>query len=84
MIDDKAFQLSSANEGDRVVVARMSEYAENVAELLEYLGQRGVTPGAHVGVIEIAPLKGPLTLRIGIRTTSMSREVAQFVWVRRG
>lgn len=83
MIDDKAFQLSSANEGDRVVVTRISEYAENVAELLEYLGQRGVTPGAHVGVIEIAPLKGPLTLKIGTRTTSMSREVAQFVWVKR-
>jgi DtxR family Mn-dependent transcriptional regulator len=83
MIDGNAFQLSNANEGDRVVVTRISEYAENVAELLEYLGQRGVTPGAHVEVIEIAPLKGPFTLKIGTRTTSMSREVAQFVWVKR-
>jgi DtxR family Mn-dependent transcriptional regulator len=80
--DGKAFQLSAANEGDRVVVTRVSEYAENVAQLLEYLGQRGVTPGAHVVVTEIAPLEGPLTLKIGARTTSMSRDVARFVWVK--
>ncbi|MDE3088776.1 MAG: metal-dependent transcriptional regulator [Chloroflexota bacterium] len=78
----QVFQLSAAKEGDRVVVVRVSEYAENVAELLDHLGQRGVTPGAQVSVIEVAPLKGPLTLKIGARTTSMSREVADFVWVK--
>ena len=82
-VDGGAFQLSEAKEGDRVAVTRVSEYAENVAELLEYLEQRGVTPGARVEVAEIAPLAGPLTLKIGARTTSMSREVARFVWVKR-
>ncbi len=83
LVDPKVFQLSAANENDRVVVTRISEYAENVAELLDYLGKRGVTPGAKVTVLEIAPLKGPLTLKVGTRTTSMSREVANFVWVKR-
>jgi DtxR family Mn-dependent transcriptional regulator len=83
LADAKVFQLSAANENDRVIVSRVSEYAENVAELLVYLGQRGVTPGAEVTVTEIAPLKGPLTLKVGTRTTSMSREVANFVWVKR-
>jgi hypothetical protein len=32
-------------------------------------------------LIEIAPLEGPLTLQVGPRTVSMSREVANFVWV---
>lgn len=79
----KAFQLSAATEGERVVVTRISEYAENVAELLDYLGSRGLTPGAPVAVTEVAPLKGPLTLKVGTRTTSMSREVANYVWVKR-
>jgi DtxR family transcriptional regulator, Mn-dependent transcriptional regulator len=83
LVDPKVFQLSAAKENDRVVVTRISEYAENVAELLDYLGKRGVTPGAKVTVLEIAPLKGPLTLKVGTRTTSMSREVANFVWVKR-
>jgi DtxR family transcriptional regulator, Mn-dependent transcriptional regulator len=81
--DPKVFQLSATQEHDPVVVTRVSEYAENIAELLEYLGERGVTPGAKVTVTEIAPLGGPLTLKVGTRTTSMSRDVAKFVWVKR-
>lgn len=81
--DAKAFQLNAARVGDRVVVMRVSEYAENVAELLTYLGERGVRPGAEIAVTEIAPLQGPLTLKVGTRTVSMSREVAGYVWVKR-
>ena len=83
MLDTKAIQLSAAREGERVTVVRISEYAENVGELLEYLGGRGVTPGAHIAVTEIAPLNGPLTLKLGSKVISMSREVAHFVWVKR-
>jgi DtxR family Mn-dependent transcriptional regulator len=79
----KTFQLNSAKEGDTLVVTRISEYAENVAELLDYLGKQGVTPGTKIVVNEIAPLKGPLTLRVGARTVALSREVAGFVWVKR-
>ena len=81
--DPKVIQLSAAKENTPLLVTRISEYAENIAELLEYLGQRGVTPGAKVTVAEIAPLEGPLTLKVGARTTSMSRDVAKFVWVKR-
>ena len=83
MLDTKAIQLSAAREGERVTVVRISEYAENVGELLEYLGGRGVTPGAHIAVTEIAPLNGRLTLKLGSKVISMSREVAHFVWVKR-
>lgn len=78
-----AFPLSAAKEGSRVVVTRISEYAENVAELLAYLGDRGITPGAQLQVQEIAPLKGPLTLKLGNRIVPMSREVAGYIWVKK-
>lgn len=78
----KMFQLSTAKEGAPLEVIRVSEYAENVAELLNYLGSRGIVPGAHLSVSEFAPLQGPLTLKLGDRLISMSREVAGFVWVR--
>ncbi len=81
--DAKVFQLSAAKGNDRVVVVRISEYAENVAEVLDHLGERGVMPGARITVTEVAPLKGPLTLQVGARTTSLSREIANFVWVKR-
>ncbi len=79
----ESFQLCDAHEGDRLTVERISEYAENVAELLSYLGERGLVPGANLTVVEIAPLEGPLTLELGNRFSSMSREVASYVWVRR-
>ncbi len=60
----------------------MSEYAENVAELLDFLGKRGITPDAQVMITEIAPLDGPLTLKVGSRVVSMSRQVANYVWVK--
>jgi DtxR family Mn-dependent transcriptional regulator len=82
-VDQNVFQMSQAEEGAEVVVTRISEYAENVAELLEYLGTRGVVPGATLVVAEVAPLEGPLTLKLGPRVISMSREVANFVWVKR-
>ena len=81
--NQKSIQLSTVRPGDRVQVMRVSEYAENIAELLEYLGQRAVTPGAQITVADVAPLQGPLTLQVGARTISMSREVANFVWVKR-
>jgi DtxR family Mn-dependent transcriptional regulator len=81
--ESTTLQLSAAREGERVTVVRISEYAENVAELLEYLGGRGVIPGAQITVTDIAPLQGPLTLKLGSKVISMSREVANFVWVKR-
>lgn len=75
-------QLSAAREGARVTIVRISEYAENIGELLEYLGGHGIVPGAQITITEIAPLKGPLTLKLGNTVISMSREVAKFVWVK--
>lgn len=81
--DGKAFPLSESQEGDQVVVTRVSEYAENVAQLLEYLGGRGIRPGAKLTIAEVAPLKGPLSLKLGARLIPMSREVAKYVWVKK-
>lgn len=82
-LDPKTFPLNQANEGDHVTVARISEYAENVSQLLDYLGNRGVMPGASITITEIAPLEGPMTLKVGTKFVPMSRQVAGFVWVKR-
>lgn len=79
----RTFQLSRVQQGETVQVARISEYAENVADLLSYLGARGIVPGARVNVTEIAPLEGQLVLALGERTVPMSKRVADYVWVKR-
>lgn len=79
----KSFQLCNAEEGARVQVIRISEYDADVAELLSYLGKRNIKPGTSLKVTEIAPFKGPLTLKAGNQVISMSRQVAEFVWVKK-
>lgn len=81
-LNGKTFPLNRAEEGRTVIVTRVSEYAENVAELLNFLGQRGIMPGARVTVTEIGPLNGPLTLKVAGRVVPISREIAGFVWVK--
>jgi DtxR family Mn-dependent transcriptional regulator len=75
--------LATVRAGERVSVVRISEYAENVSELLEYLGARGIVPGAQLAISEIAPLNGPISLKVKGKIVPLSREVAQFVWVKR-
>ncbi len=81
-INSKLFRLSDARESARVIIARISEYDQDIAELLSYLGEHGIRPDAEVQITEIAPLHGPLTLKVGARAVSLSREVAHHVWVR--
>ncbi len=81
--DPDEFQLSRAREKERLTVIRISEYAAYVAELLDYLGARDIVPGAHIVVSEVAPLEGPLTVQVGTRTVPLSRQIAQYVWVKR-
>ena len=81
--DPKAFQLSQAKDGDQLHILRISEYAENVSELLDYLGKRGIVPGATLTVTEVAPMQGPLSCKLGRQVIPLSRQVAGFVWVKR-
>ncbi len=75
------FQLSHARGGDHVRVTRISEYAENVGELLRYLGDCGLRPGAEVTVADVAPLHNSVTLRVRNKHFALSPEIAEYVWV---
>jgi DtxR family Mn-dependent transcriptional regulator len=76
-----AFPLSHSAESDRVRVARISEYAENVGDLLSHLGERGLRPGQEFTVIDISPLNQALTLCGNDKPFSISSQIADAVWV---
>jgi DtxR family transcriptional regulator, Mn-dependent transcriptional regulator len=54
---------------------------EEVPEILRYLGQVGLRPGAIVNVIEKAPLGGPLTVEVESGRHAISLELARMVMV---
>jgi DtxR family Mn-dependent transcriptional regulator len=76
-----AFPLSRAQQGDMLQVARISEYAENTSDILEYLEARGLMPGAEICVIDISPANQVLTLRVKTKHFSLPAEIADTVWV---
>jgi DtxR family Mn-dependent transcriptional regulator len=76
-----AFPLSQAGENERVRVTRISEYAENVGDLLHHLGERGLRPGEEFTVADISPLGRGLTLHGRDKHFSISPQIADAVWV---
>ena len=52
-------------------------------DLLRYLATLGLKPGASLEVVERAPLKGPITVKMGRKKFALSREVASIIWVKR-
>jgi DtxR family Mn-dependent transcriptional regulator len=55
--------------------------AEEDDEMLGYLGELGLRPGASVTVIDSAPFDGPLTVDVAHTRTAISRDVARLVTV---
>jgi DtxR family Mn-dependent transcriptional regulator len=56
--------------------------AEDNEQILGYLGELGLKPGAQAKVIDVAPFQGPLTVEINGIRTAIAREIARLVTVR--
>ncbi len=70
--------LAQLSSGDAATVA---EVTEELSEMLRYLGQIGVRPGAELRVIEKAPLGGPVTIEVGELRSAISLELARTISV---
>jgi DtxR family Mn-dependent transcriptional regulator len=71
--------LVTMAEGRRARVAWVTNDANE--ELLSYLAELGITPGAEVVVEDTAPFEGPLTLKINHERKVVGRKAATAVHV---
>jgi len=71
-------RMSELEAGERGIVAQISEVKEDV---LPYLDQIGIRPGAEVAIKDIAPREGPMTIETDQGPTSLGRELASIVRV---
>ena len=65
-------------EGSSVSV---SSVTEELPEILRYLGDIGMRPGARLRVVAKAPLGGPVTVEIDGKRHAISLELAAMVMV---
>lgn len=77
------YPMSQSAAGERVRVMRISEYAENVGDLLTHLGERGLRPGQEFTIAEVSPDKRGLGLYSKDGHFSISPQIADAVWVTR-
>lgn len=66
--------LADLQPGDTGVFVRVSD---SDPAMLRYLGERGVTPGAELEVIERQPFGGPLFVRVGQDVHPLGGDLAQ-------
>lgn len=65
--------LSELSSGERGMVASVDDRDD---ELLRFLAERGLVPGADLEVLELAPFGGPMSLRVGVDETVQVPPVA--------
>lgn len=73
--------LAQVERGRVAVVAGVTD---EVPEILRYLGEIGMRPGAGVRIVEKAPLGGPVTVEIAGKRHAISLELARMVMVADG
>jgi len=79
MVDEtEYFPLAELGAGLGVRVVRVSD---EDAEMLRYLGELEVTPGAELLIVSKAPFDGPITVRVGLALHSIGSALAAQVMV---
>lgn len=78
----KEVRLAGLKPGARASVSRVSEVAEREApQLLNYLHERGLTPGRELSVIEVDTVARTIRIRSGSRSVTLSNDTAAKLWV---
>jgi DtxR family Mn-dependent transcriptional regulator len=78
----KELRLAGLKPGTKASVSRVSEVAEREAPtLLNYLHERGLTPGRGLSVIEVDTVARTIRIRSGNRSVTLSNDTAAKLWV---
>jgi DtxR family Mn-dependent transcriptional regulator len=74
----KGIPLSKLKPGVTANVARVSD---RNADKLRYMVTLGILPGAKISVVERAPFRGPITVKVGKRRSAIDPDLAELVFV---
>ena len=73
--------LTALHPGEKVVIRRIHETAEENHELLEYLETNGIVPGVDAVVTEILPFNQTLSLQVGKNKVALGFPTAKYIFV---
>lgn len=73
--------LTGIFAGEKVIIRRIHETAEENHELMEYLETNGIIPGALAEVTEMLPFNQTLSLQLGKRKVALGFPSARYIFV---
>lgn len=76
-------RLRDVDQGETVVLSRISELAEDNRELMTFLQQHGFRPGSRIDVTDRGPLGDLFAIEVDGRPEAISADVATYLWVKR-
>jgi DtxR family Mn-dependent transcriptional regulator len=77
---EPSYPLTILKKNDR---AKIIKITDEEPKLLHYLATLGLLPKTNLLVVERAPLKGPIMIRVGRATYALGRTVAKSIWVKK-
>lgn len=77
--EEEAGPLSALSVGDEGVIERVTE---EEPQLLQYLADLGLLPGAKISIKEVAPFRGPVLVKVSGAQYALGQEVAAKIMVR--
>jgi DtxR family transcriptional regulator, Mn-dependent transcriptional regulator len=72
--------LTSFKKGDRVILRRIHEFAEENHELLLFLIDNQVVPSAEVEIGEILPFNQTVTVKVGEEQVTLGFQAARYIY----
>jgi DtxR family Mn-dependent transcriptional regulator len=73
--------LTSILPGERVIIRRVHETAEDDPELLQFLETHGIIPGAQASVTDVLPFNQTINLKLGKKTVALGFSVARYIYI---
>jgi DtxR family Mn-dependent transcriptional regulator len=67
--------------GETVIIRRIHELGENDSELMKFLEENGIIPGAKVEISEILPFNQTIAVKLKDRDISLGFSSARFIYI---
>ena len=80
IMEQSSMPLLDYGVGEQSTIVKITEER---SDLLRYLNQLGLVPGAAIEIMEKAPFQGPITVKVGSTSHAISREIASIIQVKR-
>jgi DtxR family Mn-dependent transcriptional regulator len=75
------FPLTSVNIGEKIIIRRVHETAEENHELLEFLEMNGIVPEARAKVTAIMSFNQTMDLQVGTQKVTLGFPAARYIFV---